>query len=288
MTSNKPENWMMCYDSLCSDTRDVDVEMVIAGPVAPDYKLPSNINYIKTNNIKPSQCAEIARRNAQGDYIVIIADDVVFVEGSMNSLYLDYMKKMEKSDEPRIVLAKSIDEQAYKQKRFDRVVDNFVYRRGGLIRHSPNVSLHVALIDRKFFDQIGGIDNRFLAVYWDMDLALRFFQLGIKSEWADNAMTIEKIENIPGSAIRITKRVRRYERWVVDHLWVRHVIPGEPVPSDTVYDYYLKGNPNGPPLYQKDTVFSKVRIDPVVQEFDDKDITLYSQGVKKYKRAEWV
>ena len=74
----------------------------------------------------------------------------------------------------------------------------------------------------------------------------------------------------------------------MDHLWVRHLIPGEPVPSDTVYDYYQKGNPNGPPLYQKDTIFSKVRIDPTVQEFDDKDITLYSQGVKKYKKVEWA
>ncbi len=295
-TSNRPENWMMVYESLCNPEygTDVDVEVVVSGPIAPDFNLPSNFRYIQTNDIKPSQCAEISRREARGDFIVITGDDLVFVEGSINSLYLDYMKRMEESNRRIILLGRVMREKHYIPNvpiNVNKIISGWRYNRQSLVRGGPEApipSLGMALIDKKFFDQVGGIDKRFLGSYWDMDLALRFYQAGIKLEWAETALFIEREKDMPKVHPSLSRQVRKHERWVVDNLWIRHLIPEEPVPSDTVYDLYLAARPRGNPLYRKDTVFSKIRIDPVVQEFDDKDIKLYSQGPKEYKGVKWV
>lgn len=277
MTSNKPENWMMCYDSLCSGLKDVDAEIIVVGPNPPDYKLPSNLIYIQTNDIKPSQCVEIAIRKAQGDFIAVTADDVVFIDGSLNSLYLEYI---EREDEKLVLLSRFWEEAIQK-----RVLDRR-YAKGCMIwpKNSPLCSLLMAFLDRDLLTQIGGIDKRYLAVYWDIDLSLRLVEAGSTIRWSnESTLVTEKLLGMPkgSSEFRITKKVRKWERWITDQIWTRPIVPGEPVPSDIVYDNY-KGV-DGKAI----SVFSKVRLDKV-EEFEDKDITLYSQGTKKYKSVEWL
>ena len=54
-TAARPENWLSLYRSLGSD--DVSFEIVFVGPNEPDYELPSNFRFIKSN-VKPMQCEQ--------------------------------------------------------------------------------------------------------------------------------------------------------------------------------------------------------------------------------------
>ena len=67
--------WMETYNSLLFN--DVPFEVVFAGPVEPNFDLPGNLKFIKTN-VKPAQCSEIALRNTKGKFIVHTADDIIY------------------------------------------------------------------------------------------------------------------------------------------------------------------------------------------------------------------
>jgi hypothetical protein len=286
-SSIRPSYWKMVYEGVCDywHGTDADIELIVAGPVVPNFRLPPNFKYIKTENVKPAQCEEIGRRESQGDFILLAADDNQLVEGSANSLYLDYVKRTDKSDDNLIILSRNIDEKYYRRKDSD---NNW---RNGLVRNLPFnrrvwqtgsdgptiCGLGMALVERKYFDEIGGIDKRFIGSYWNIDVALRFLQSGIKIEWSDAALFIERVIDMPQAFPRLSKKLRRREMGLLEQLWVRPIITGEPIPSGAVWCHY---GDNG--------VLSKIRLDPVVQEFDDKDIKLYSQGPKEYGGNEWV
>ena len=73
----RPENWPNRYRSL--DFNDVSFEIVFVGPNEPDYELPPNPRFIKSN-VKPMQCLEITSRNTSGELAMYcIADDYTFV-----------------------------------------------------------------------------------------------------------------------------------------------------------------------------------------------------------------
>lgn len=56
--SIRPELWMRLYRSLSSNA--VPFEIIFVGNRLPDFSLPNNIHFIYSE-VKPAQCAEIAR-----------------------------------------------------------------------------------------------------------------------------------------------------------------------------------------------------------------------------------
>ena len=71
----RPENWMRLYDSVKYNS--CEFEIVFVGPNIPKIQLPKQFNYIQSFT-KPVQCAEIAARNAKGEYLLHCVDDLTF------------------------------------------------------------------------------------------------------------------------------------------------------------------------------------------------------------------
>ena len=88
-TAYRTKNWMNVYNSL-NGNKTVDVDFIFVGPNTPNFSLPQNFRFIKSN-VKPVQCLEIAYRNSTSDYTINIADDVVFKEPfPLDKLYKKY------------------------------------------------------------------------------------------------------------------------------------------------------------------------------------------------------
>ncbi len=142
------------------------------------------------------------------------------------------------------------------------------------VQGSPLCSLCGALVDRKWIEKIGGIDAGFLGVYWDIDLALRLCEIGLDIIWGDSLVITEHMLDVK-KCERLFKNTKRYDRVFLDSLWTREQEEGEVVPSEEVYGHYY-GN----------VVLSKKRLKKV-NFFDDKDITLFSQGIKEFQKRKW-
>jgi hypothetical protein len=162
-TAHRPENWLEVYKSIVAN---LNFELVFVGPNIPTQDLPSNFRFI-LSRVKPAQCVEIAIRHAQGKYIVIFADDLIF-------------------DEP-YALDKLV--QSWKEKGNNFAIASCRYRLNGVIQSdstmrfiygddsSPVVPL-AGLMLRDSLLKIGGVDRRFIGVMYDLDLAMRFYANG--------------------------------------------------------------------------------------------------------------
>ena len=84
----RPQNWLRLYDNISDSS--VPFEIVFVGPNEPDYTLPDNFRYIKSN-VKPVQCAEAAARSTKGEFIMNTVDDLEFVtKDALGKLYNEY------------------------------------------------------------------------------------------------------------------------------------------------------------------------------------------------------
>jgi hypothetical protein len=154
----------------------VKVEVVFAGNRPPECELysPDNVSfkYIKTANIKPAQCYEIARRAATGEVIVWVADDCEFPNDVIGKAYR-YWKN--KHDE-KIVLSIQTKETGYNVPQcalFDMNVHRFF---GGRI-NTPLMA-PLGMISRKFLQEIGGFDRRYICGQYENDVVMRVIGVG--------------------------------------------------------------------------------------------------------------
>jgi len=142
---------------------DVEFELVFVGPNQPDYRLPNNFRFIRSL-VKPTQCLEIALRNTTADLVMSIADDCLFKRSRpLDRLYETYKNY----NNDKIILScrymlngEDLSESAH----FDGM-------------NSPVVSLS-GLMSRNLLMSMGGIDKNFIAIMWDLDIAMRVHALG--------------------------------------------------------------------------------------------------------------
>ena len=160
----RPKYWMDFYNSIGSN--DTSFEVIFVGPNEPAFKLPDNFKYIKSNT-KPTQCFEIGRRNAVGELLLNVSDDCEFqTEHPLDVLYKTYKSY---NDEKVIVSCR------YMQNGVDRSETDHYFFCGDPT--SPMMPMH-SLISRKLLDRLGGIDRNFVAVFWDLDIAMRVYAIG--------------------------------------------------------------------------------------------------------------
>ena len=163
----RPHLWEKLYESLTLDKVHVSCEFVFVGPVIPEFKLPLNFKFIKSN-VKPAQCYEIAARHANGEYILFIVDDILF-----SKRFLDIIcKKIYEINDDKAIISP-----IYKKNMCKR--DPRTLRIDKHDSKSPIVSL-IPLFNRKMWELIGGIDKRFIASMWSYDVQLRFYEAGGK------------------------------------------------------------------------------------------------------------
>ena len=201
-TASRPENWMELYKSIGEN--DVSFEVIFVGPNEPNFQLPTNFNFIKSN-VKPAQCVEIASRHASGDFIIPVADDVLFTtQHPLDKYYKAYVD------------AGAGNTVASAEYKLDPGWNRFFHNN----TESPLMPF-CGLIPTRLWRELGGIDSQFIAVSWDLDLAMRIFAAGGQVVMA-GVFIGEEIE-LPGKPRSRGSTLHRdywpIDRVLLDKLW---------------------------------------------------------------------
>lgn len=146
--------------------------------------------FITTGNIKPAQCYEIARRHCAGETIVWIADDCEFPNDVIGKAY-NYWKAQ---NNEKLILSIQTAESGYLQsecKLFPMDQHRFYGGEAGGPLMAP-----IALMSRKFLDDLGGLDKRFVAGQYENQIVMRAYQHGAKVEIFGDKECLVEIDHL--------------------------------------------------------------------------------------------
>lgn len=193
-SSNRPELWSDFLNSL--DREWAEIEVVFAGPVKDPGITADNFRYINTADIKPAQCYEIARRHAIGEVVVWVADDCEFV-GSVLSRAFEYWKN---ADNEKLILSLQTRETGYGARSgylFPMESHRFFAER----KESPLMA-PLGMMSRKWLDELGGLDRRYICGQYENDIVMRACSDGGAVEiFGDSDMFVD-IDHL-GKSLRI-------------------------------------------------------------------------------------
>lgn len=166
------DRWMQMYNHIKS-TNSIDFEFVFVGPHSPDFELPDNFRFIRSD-VKPAQCFEIAARNARGHALLQCADDIDYDAGAIDLMYNAFSKDPE------------------------RIMSTCNYWQGGIDyttfqnlmgQSNPPGWPHLpvcGMYNREIYYRLGGADRRFNAVMWELDMYMRMWEAGIRTVVVDS------------------------------------------------------------------------------------------------------
>lgn len=180
-SSIRPHLWKAFFESLKGTT--VPVEVVFAGNLdglqiqsgMEDIDLVMlrdiSMKYVPTRNIKPAQVYEVARRTCTGDLICWVADDCEFHKDVIGKAARFWEQKCTRKD--IVCLA---------------TMENYgMWRECGANSHhffgetpeAPKMA-PIGMMNREYFQELGGIDRRYICGQWDNDLMMRLYNDGGK------------------------------------------------------------------------------------------------------------
>jgi hypothetical protein len=135
------------------------------------------LNYIKTNNIKPAQCYEIARRHATGETIVWAADDCEFPNDVIGKAY-KYWK--EKNNKKLILSIQTREYYLTKPEDHKQGLTNMDWH----VLHGKGTPLMapLAMISREYLQELGGFDRRYTCGQYENDVVMNAYADGAKVE----------------------------------------------------------------------------------------------------------
>ena len=199
----RPQNWMALYDSI--GPNDADFEMVFVGPNPPAYELPPNFRFIQSF-VKPTQCLEIAFRNTTGEFVMNMPDDCEFgTERPLDRLL-----------------------ETYRACNTDKVIVSLRFRLDGLdqvgaqhfVGDDPATPVMpvCGFMSRRAYAELGGIDRNFIAVMWDLDVAMRMYAQGGSVVLSDVYINEDKGKS-QGSDL--CGEYWRHDRTLLESLWMR-------------------------------------------------------------------
>lgn len=172
-SSIRPHLYESLFKSLEGTT--VEYEVVFGGPNFPEDKylpaLKHNFRYIKTANIKPSQVYEVCRRNATGETLIWVADDCEFPDDVLGKAYRFYKANCTHKD---VVCIQTRENYGHWQ-----VCDITQHKFFAASAKAPKMA-PIGMISREYFQELGGIDRRFVSGQWDNDLLIRVYNDGGK------------------------------------------------------------------------------------------------------------
>ena len=189
-----------------------------------------------------------------GDDSVFDKEDAVFL------LYKEYQEYSSKNGKDIVMLP-----------RLRRGVDQPL--KYGKINEAPLASLNCALLNRNLLKVIGGADIRFITIYWDCDMAMRFWEAGISLFKSQDIIVREYVAS---DGIYLHKMCKRYDKFILNSFWTRKIIEGENIPSDSVWCN----------MKYPEWVISRKRLKEFIG-YKDEDILIKSQGVYEYKGHLW-
>jgi len=159
----RPHYWIEYYESIGTNT--IPFEIVFVGPTPPNFKLPDNFKFIQSYT-KPTQCSEIARRHATADLVMNVADDCIFnIDRPLDRLYDVYMS---------LNNDKAIVSCTYMMNGDDMGDAHLFFIEDPTSPIMPMTSL----LSQQLYKNVGGVDRNFIAVMWDLDIAMRVYAFG--------------------------------------------------------------------------------------------------------------
>lgn len=167
----KSYNWKKVLDSLKSNK--YPYEVVFAGYLEQDLIkeiLPDapELRYITTENIKPAQAYEAARRACTGELVCWMDDDHTFSDGFVDKAY-DYWVSL---NNPKAIIASD-----YVEKDSPEKMEDFRFYARNM--NTPLMPL-VGIMSKAYLDELGGIDSRYIKGRWMCDIAMRVLADGGK------------------------------------------------------------------------------------------------------------
>jgi hypothetical protein len=168
MTSIRPYLWIGLHEMLSKT--NLKFEMVIVGPIEPDFELPPEIKFFKSN-LKPSQCQHTAATLCKGDMLLQIVDDLEYQDGGINAMY--EAVKNDRNSMATCIFFEDNNDSRLKQNMQGEVNDSI-----------PLLPV-CGLYPREAYKKIGGIDRRFLGVMGELDLYMRLSVAGYKTIFVD-------------------------------------------------------------------------------------------------------
>lgn len=177
----RPRLWPSLFKSLEGTLNGFDLEVVFSGPLksgldVPELPLGVIFNFIKTENIKPAQCYEIARRNCTGEVVVWVADDCEFPNDVIGKAYAYWKSK----NNEKLILSIQTKESGYKNPQ-GSLFDMNIHRLFGGDINSPLMA-PLGMMSRKFLDELGGIDRRYVCGQYENDIVMRAYSKGATVE----------------------------------------------------------------------------------------------------------
>jgi len=165
-SASRPELWLDWYS--CIGDNNIDFEVVFVGPNTPDFILPDNFHFIKTD-VKPTQCWEIATRYAIGEYLVFLGDDIFFdTPNPLDKLYKTFISY----NTEKLMLSC----------QFKQILSTHtrVYDLSGHKPEGTNIEDIILpsgfMLYKNYYRYLGGLDSNFIGLYWDLDLCFRVLE----------------------------------------------------------------------------------------------------------------
>lgn len=175
----RPAMWKEYLDSLKSTT--VSYEVVFSGfntpeEVEPFTKEYPELRYIHTGRIKPSQNYEISRRACTGETISWSCDDASYAGDVLGKAYRYWKSK----NNEKLILSIQTSESGYNapvSKMFD--MEQHRFYGGG---YDTPLMAPMALMSRRFLEELGGLDRRYVCGQYENDLVMRAYSSGATVE----------------------------------------------------------------------------------------------------------
>lgn len=172
-SSIRPHLYPALFKSL--EGTSVEYEVVFGGPVfPPDKYLPTiknNFKYIETKNIKPAQVYEATRRACAGETLIWVADDCTFGDDVIGKVYRFYKLNCTRKD----VVCIQTHENYGKWQVCDIEQHKFFAASAKAPKMAP-----IGMVSREYFQEMGGIDRRYVSGQWDNDFLIRLYNDGGK------------------------------------------------------------------------------------------------------------
>jgi len=164
MTSIRPYRWMDMHEMLSKT--NLNFEMVIVGPIEPNFALPKEIKYYKSN-VKPQQCMHTSAMLSTGETLLQVVDDTVYEDDAIEMMFNEVM-----------IGEKVTATCRYYQNDID--YSNVQNIDGHISNTLPTLPV-CGLYKRSVYHEVGGIDRRFYGVMGELDLYMRIRMAGYKT-----------------------------------------------------------------------------------------------------------
>lgn len=175
----RPKIWKECLDSLSKIS--CSIEVIFGGfcteeEVSPFIEKYKFFKYIHTKNIKPSQVYELTRRACSGKTISWFCDD----GENFNDIYGKAFHFWKSKENEKLILSLQTKESGYGQKdgKLFPMKEHTFY---SLMPETPLMA-PLNLMSRKFLNELGGYDCRYVAGQAENDVLMRAYTKGASVE----------------------------------------------------------------------------------------------------------